>query len=127
MAVVPHTPYFYLLPRLKIHLKGRHFVIIEVIDEGSQAMLNTLTEHDLQDAFKNGRNSGNGAYTRKRITSRVIVASKPKVISWPDGSNSHGSYGCLLACYQLFLAVNITMYRIIDYVMQIYLSHSLIF
>jgi hypothetical protein len=27
-------------------------------------MLNSFTEQDFQDAFKNGRNAGNGAYTR---------------------------------------------------------------
>jgi hypothetical protein len=33
---------------LKIKLKGH----IDVIEAESQAMLNTLTEHDFQDAFK---------------------------------------------------------------------------
>jgi hypothetical protein len=37
---------------LKIKLKGRHFVTIDVIKAESQAELNTLTEHDFQDAFK---------------------------------------------------------------------------
>jgi hypothetical protein len=37
---------------LKIKLKGRHFDRIEVIDAESQVVLNTLTEHDFQDAFK---------------------------------------------------------------------------
>jgi hypothetical protein len=36
-------------------------------------------EHDFQDAFKNGRSAGNGAYARKDTTSRVMLASKPKV------------------------------------------------
>jgi hypothetical protein len=35
---------------LKIKLKGCHFDIIEVIEAESQAMLNTLTEQDFQDA-----------------------------------------------------------------------------
>jgi hypothetical protein len=47
----PHPPYFSLFRRLKMKLKDRHFDTVEVIDEGSHAMLN-LTEHDLQDAFK---------------------------------------------------------------------------
>jgi hypothetical protein len=51
MIVVSHTPYFSLLPRLKIKLKGRHFDTIEVIEAGSQAVLNTFTEHDFMDAF----------------------------------------------------------------------------
>jgi hypothetical protein len=41
-------------------LKGRHFDTIEVIDTESQAVLNTLTEHDFQDAYTNGRSSENG-------------------------------------------------------------------
>jgi hypothetical protein len=45
----------------------------------SQAVLNTLTEHDFQDAFKNGRSAGNGAYARKGTSSRVMVASRPKI------------------------------------------------
>jgi hypothetical protein len=52
MTVVPHPPYFSLFPRLKIKLKDRHFDTTEVIEAESQAVLNTLTEHDFQDAFK---------------------------------------------------------------------------
>jgi hypothetical protein len=39
-------------PRLKIKLKGRHFVTIEVTETELQVVLNTLTKHDFQDAFK---------------------------------------------------------------------------
>jgi hypothetical protein len=48
----PHRPYFSLSPRFKIKLKGRHFDTIEVIEAGSQAVLNIPTEHNFQDAFK---------------------------------------------------------------------------
>jgi hypothetical protein len=51
MTVVPHPPYSSLFPRLKIKMKDRHFDTIEVIEAESQAVLNTLTEHDFQDAF----------------------------------------------------------------------------
>jgi hypothetical protein len=65
---------------LKIKLNDRHFDTTEVIEAESQAMLNTLTENDFWDAFKkNGRSAGNGAYMQKRTTSRVKVASRPKV------------------------------------------------
>jgi hypothetical protein len=37
---------------LKIKLKGGRFDTIEVIEAESRAVLNTLTEHDLQDAFR---------------------------------------------------------------------------
>jgi hypothetical protein len=51
MTVVPTHPNF-LFPRLKIKLKVRHFDTNEVIEEESQAVLNTLTELNLQGAFK---------------------------------------------------------------------------
>jgi hypothetical protein len=41
-----------LFPQLKI-LKGHHFETTEVIEAELQAVLNTLTEHDFQDSFKN--------------------------------------------------------------------------
>jgi hypothetical protein len=50
-----------------------------VIEAEPQAVLNTLTENDFQDAFKNGRSAGDVAYASKGTTSRMIVASKPKV------------------------------------------------
>jgi hypothetical protein len=75
--VAPHKAYFSLFPWLNIKLIGRHFDTVEVMEAESQAVLNTLTEHDLQDAFKNGRSAGNGAYTRKENTWWVVVASRP--------------------------------------------------
>jgi hypothetical protein len=51
MTVVFHSPHFSLFPRLKIKLKGCHFVTTAVIEVESQAVLNTLTEQDLQDLF----------------------------------------------------------------------------
>jgi hypothetical protein len=52
MTVFPHPPYFSLFARLKINLKNLHFETIEVIEAESQAVLNTLTGHDFQNAFK---------------------------------------------------------------------------
>jgi hypothetical protein len=51
----PHPPYFSLFPRLKIKLKSHHYDRSGVTEAEPQAVLNTLTEHDFQDAFKNGR------------------------------------------------------------------------
>jgi hypothetical protein len=51
MTVVSTHPAF-LFPRLKKKLKGCYFDTIEVIEAESQAVLNTLREHDFQDAFK---------------------------------------------------------------------------
>jgi hypothetical protein len=42
---------FSLVPRLKMKLKDCSFDTIEVTEAESQAVLNTLTEHDFQDAF----------------------------------------------------------------------------
>jgi hypothetical protein len=39
---------------LKIKLKGRHFGTIEVVEAALQAVLNTLTQHDFQDALNSG-------------------------------------------------------------------------
>jgi hypothetical protein len=44
----------------------------------SQAVLNTLTEQEFQDAFKNGSSAGNGRYERKGSTSRVMMVRGPK-------------------------------------------------
>jgi hypothetical protein len=60
MTVIPHSPHspdlslcdFSPFPQLKIKLKCRRFDTIEVIEAESQEVLNTLTEHDFQDAFK---------------------------------------------------------------------------
>jgi hypothetical protein len=37
---------------LKVKLKGRRFDTIDVIEAESQAVLNTLTEHNFQDVLK---------------------------------------------------------------------------
>jgi hypothetical protein len=54
-----------LFPILKIKLKGCHFDTTDVIEAESRTVLNTLTEHIFQDAFKHGRSAGNSAYTQK--------------------------------------------------------------
>jgi hypothetical protein len=77
--IVDHPPYFSLFPRLKIKLKGCHLDTVELVEAKSQAVLNTLTEHDFQNAFENGKSAGNGAYARKGTASRVMVACSPKV------------------------------------------------
>jgi hypothetical protein len=51
-AVVPHLPYFSLLPRLQMKLKAHHFGTTEVIEAESRAVLNTHREHDFQGALK---------------------------------------------------------------------------
>jgi hypothetical protein len=70
------NPLYLLFLRLKIKMKDCHFDTTEVMEAESQAVLNTLTEHDFQDAVKNGRSVGNGVYFRKGTTSRVMVASR---------------------------------------------------
>jgi hypothetical protein len=55
-------------------------------------------KHDFQDAFKNDRSSGDGPYARRRSTSRVMVASRPKVSFWLDNRTSPGNYGWDFVC-----------------------------
>jgi hypothetical protein len=64
-----------------------------VIEAESQVMLIIINENDFQDAFKNDRSAENVEYARRRTTSRVILASGPKVSLWKDGSTSPGNYG----------------------------------
>jgi hypothetical protein len=59
MNVVPPPPYSLslppatiLFPQWKIKLKGRHLDTTKVTEEKLQAVLNTFTEHNFQDAFK---------------------------------------------------------------------------
>jgi hypothetical protein len=52
-TIFPHPPFFSLFAQLKIKLKGCHFDTIEVIESETQVVLNTLTEYNFQDAFKN--------------------------------------------------------------------------
>jgi hypothetical protein len=66
---------------LKLKLKGHHLDTSEVMDAESQGVLNTLTEHDFQDAFKNGKSVRKDAYRRKGTTSRAMVASRPIVFT----------------------------------------------
>jgi hypothetical protein len=60
-------------------VKGSNFDTIEVIEAESQAMLNALTEHVFQDAFKTDRSTGNSVYSGNKTTSRVKVATRPKI------------------------------------------------
>jgi hypothetical protein len=52
ITIVPYPSYFSLFPQLKLKLNDRYFDTTEVIEAESQAVLNTLTEHGFQDAFK---------------------------------------------------------------------------
>jgi hypothetical protein len=54
-TVVPQPTYFVVFSRVKIKPKERHFDTIEVMEAESQAVLNTVTEHYFQDAFKQGQ------------------------------------------------------------------------
>jgi hypothetical protein len=49
---------------VKIKLNGCHFDTVEVVEAESQAVLNVLTEHDFQNAFKKWQ---------KRWEQRVLV------------------------------------------------------
>jgi hypothetical protein len=57
-----------------------------------QVVLNTLEDHNFQNAFKNGRRLGT-VQMRKGTTSKVMMASRPKISVLPDGSTSAANYG----------------------------------
>jgi hypothetical protein len=75
---------------LKIKLKGPHLDTVEATEAESQAVLNTPTEHDFQDALKNCRNARNSAYSMKETTSKVMVASRPKLVFGQMAAPVHG-------------------------------------
>jgi hypothetical protein len=54
-----------------------------VVEAESQAVLNTLTEHDFQDEFKKWQ----------KRWERCIRAEGTEVSCWADGSTSPGNYG----------------------------------
>jgi hypothetical protein len=51
MTVISHPPYC-SVSSIEQQLKSCHFDTTEMIEAESQAVLDTLTEHDFQDAFK---------------------------------------------------------------------------
>ena len=65
MTTVPHSAYspdlapcaFYVFPKKKFQLKGRHFVSIEEIQAKSQQVLNTLTVADFNECFQKWQNN----------------------------------------------------------------------
>ena len=64
MTTVPHPAYspdlapcdFYVFPKMKLRLKGWHFLSIEEIQAESQQILNTLTPGDFNECFKKWQN-----------------------------------------------------------------------
>jgi hypothetical protein len=92
MTVIPNHPSF-LCPWLKIKLKDHHFYTIWNDQGRIIGDTEHLHEHDLQDVFKNGRSAGNSASVWKGTTSRVMVASSPKVSFGPDCGTSPEDYG----------------------------------
>jgi hypothetical protein len=52
LTVVRHPPFFSLLPLLTMTLKVLHFDTVDVIEAEWSTVLNTLTEHNAQDVFK---------------------------------------------------------------------------
>jgi hypothetical protein len=90
----PTHPSF-LFPRLKIKLKGRHFYTIAVIVTESQALLNTLTEHDFQDEFKNWQKCWEPCIPAEGNCFQGDGGRYAQVNFSPVGSTSPGNYGYL--------------------------------
>jgi hypothetical protein len=85
--------WLFLFPQLKIKLKGRHFDTIDVIEQNHRWCWTPPQNTTSRMHLKNCRSTKNGAYAQKGTISKVIVASRPKVSFWPDGSISPGNYG----------------------------------
>jgi hypothetical protein len=66
-----------------------------VIEAESQAVLNTLTKHHFQDAWKILQKRWERCIRAEEDTSKVMVASRPKISFWPDDSTSPWNYGWL--------------------------------
>jgi hypothetical protein len=64
---------------LKIKPKNRHSDTVDVIEAESQAVLNTLTEHNFQDEFKMAKTLKTVHSGRRELLRGVWVVSKPKV------------------------------------------------
>jgi len=66
MTTVPHPAYspdlapcnFCVFPKMKLRLKGQHFVYIEEIQAESEQVLNTLCRQTSMSASKNGKITG---------------------------------------------------------------------
>jgi hypothetical protein len=67
-----------------MELKDRCFDTTEVIKAESQAVLNTLAEHDFQDAFKKWQK----CWEQCMHAEGVMGSSRPKVSSSADGFTS---------------------------------------
>jgi hypothetical protein len=80
---------------MKTKVKDLCFNTIQVIKSELQAVLSILTEHDVEDAFKNGRSASDGAYMQKGTAARVMVASRPEAKRRDSISSQHA----LIASY----------------------------
>ena len=78
---------------MKLKLKGRRFDTITEIQAEKQKVLNTLTEKEFQEAFKNGGDGGTGVYIREGTTSRVTSADRPYGKFYDFYSNSLETFG----------------------------------
>jgi hypothetical protein len=87
MTIIPHPPSspdfascdFSLFSRFKAKLKVHHVDTIEVTEAESQVVLNTLAEHDFQDAFRKWQKRWEQCIHEKGTTSRVMVSNRSKV------------------------------------------------
>jgi hypothetical protein len=74
---------FSLFLRLKIKLRGHHLNTTEVIEAESHSVLNTLREHDFQDAFKEMAEGLGTVHSRGRELLRGWWwPTDPKVVSY---------------------------------------------
>jgi hypothetical protein len=114
MAVIPHPPYspdlapcdLFLVPKMKLKLKGRWFDTIDEIQAESQSVLDALmTEKDIQKLSKNEEDGGTGVYMWEGTTSRVMVSNRPygEFYDFYSISPEYFGYHHILLIFQKFL------------------------
>jgi hypothetical protein len=84
-----------MFPRLNIRLNGYNFDTTEVTEAETQAVLNALTEHDFQDAFKKWKQHWEQCIRAEWEYFEGDVASGPEVSSIPDCSTPKNMDGSL--------------------------------
>jgi hypothetical protein len=86
---------------LNIKLRGSHFDTTEGIEAESKAVLNTLREHDFQDAFKKWQKSWERFIRAEEdwTARRVMMASRTRVSFGPDRTTRFGNYGWCIAVF----------------------------
>jgi len=104
VSTVPHPAYspdlapcdFYVFPKMKLWLKGRHFASIEEVQAESQQILNMLMPADFNECFQKWQNrwdhciqaqgdyfEGDGGKLGLKVSIRVITSKFSEILGRP--------------------------------------------